>query len=224
MDSEAFWEAINTNELSVAWQVLSQNSTIDVNETQDGQTALHFAAEHQDVALTMLLYMKGADLNAKDSQGQTPLHKAAQAGNYQLVAFLVKAGANATSQDAGGKRPSFYAAGSGSPSTAELLTVAEADPQKAKVMASANVKDTESHRAKKAEEKLLKLGDKLAKIEEKTLQVRDDPSQRKSFEKLEREHLKVTEEIDVIKRRKEGGLAPSPETKRRSWTAIFGGK
>ena len=61
----------------------------------DGMTALHFAAERGDAAMTEMLVYAGANVAAVTRIGQyTPLHLASRAGNAAVVQALLKAGAN----------------------------------------------------------------------------------------------------------------------------------
>ncbi len=59
----------------------------------DGMTALHFAAERGDAAMTEMLVYAGANVAAVTRIGQyTPLHVASRAGNPAVVQALLKAG------------------------------------------------------------------------------------------------------------------------------------
>src|SRR5437762_9020624 len=62
----------------------------------DGMTALHWAAERGDAALTEMLVYAGANVAAVTRIGQyTPLHLAARSGSASVVDALIKAGADA---------------------------------------------------------------------------------------------------------------------------------
>lgn len=69
----------------------------DVNAAQgDGMTALHWAAERNDVRLAEMLRAAGADLESVTRiGGYVPLHVAAKEGNADMVRWLVRAGASA---------------------------------------------------------------------------------------------------------------------------------
>src|SRR5437762_3909376 len=61
----------------------------------DGMTALHFAAERGDTAMTEMLVYAGANVAAVTRIGQyTALHLGSQAGSAPVVQALLKAGAN----------------------------------------------------------------------------------------------------------------------------------
>jgi ankyrin repeat protein len=66
---------------------------IDVNAASaDGTTALHWAAQLNDLETTQLLLKAGANVRAVNRYGMTPLQAAAVNGNPQLLAALLKAG------------------------------------------------------------------------------------------------------------------------------------
>ena len=61
----------------------------------DGMTALHFAAERGDAAMTEMLLYAGANVAAVTRIGQyTPLHIASRSGNAAVVQALLKVGAD----------------------------------------------------------------------------------------------------------------------------------
>ena len=65
----------------------------------DGMTALHFAAERGDAAMTKMLVYAGANVAAVTRIGQyTPLHVASRAGNPGVVQALLKAGADVSAR------------------------------------------------------------------------------------------------------------------------------
>src|SRR4249920_2448408 len=60
----------------------------------DGMTALHFAAERGDAAMTEMLVYAGANVGAVTRIGHyTPLHIASRSGNAAVVQALLTAGA-----------------------------------------------------------------------------------------------------------------------------------
>jgi len=67
----------------------------DVNAPQaDGTTALHWAAERDDLEMADLLIRAGARVTARTREGVTPLQLAAVNGSAALIDRLVKAGAD----------------------------------------------------------------------------------------------------------------------------------
>jgi ankyrin repeat protein len=89
----------------------------------DGMTALHFAAERGDAAMTEMLVYAGANVAAVTRIGHyTPLHVASRAGNPAVVQALLKAGANVSARTTtSGVTPLHLAAASGSAAVVELL-------------------------------------------------------------------------------------------------------
>lgn len=71
----------------------------------DGMTALHRAAERNNIRLVQLLLNKGANVNAKDNLGNTPLHVASALGASDIVPILLMAGANPDLANKAGARP-----------------------------------------------------------------------------------------------------------------------
>src|SRR5258707_393765 len=78
----------------------------------DGMTALHFAAERGDAAMTEMLVYAGANVSAVTRIGQyTPLHLAAASGNGEVVALLLDHGADADARESEwGQTPLMFAA------------------------------------------------------------------------------------------------------------------
>src|SRR5262245_66370276 len=67
----------------------------DVNAPQpDGSTALHWAAEHDDVEMADILLVAGAHVAARTREGVTPLQLAATNGRAPVLGRLLRAGAD----------------------------------------------------------------------------------------------------------------------------------
>ena len=95
----------------------------------DGMTALHFAAERGDVAMTEMLVYAGANVAAVTRIGHyTPLHLASRAGNAAVAQALVKAGADVSARTTtSGVTPLHLAAASGNSEIVTLLLDRGAD-------------------------------------------------------------------------------------------------
>src|SRR5437868_14688623 len=95
----------------------------------DGMTALHFAAERGDAAMTEMLVYAGANVAAVTRIGQyTPLHLASRAASVPVVQVLLRAGAKVGAET----RPSgvtalHLAAASGNAALVQLLVEHGAD-------------------------------------------------------------------------------------------------
>ena len=108
--------------------LLAQQS--DVNVAQgDGMTALHWAADRGDVAMTALLLRSGAKLTGTTRNGgYTPLHVAARAGHGAVVQALLAAGADVKTLTATGATAMHLAASAGDAVSVNALLARKADP------------------------------------------------------------------------------------------------
>src|SRR5512138_1118132 len=69
---------------------------VDVNaKAADGATALHWAAQHDDVTLARTLLQAGAHPGSADDTGATPLFLACMNRGAAMVTLLLDAGADA---------------------------------------------------------------------------------------------------------------------------------
>jgi len=75
------------------------------NEDNSRGTPLALAAFHGQVAAIDLLYLYGADQNAKDGDGNTPLHQAALGGQREAVLKLSHLGAKISATNKKGDTP-----------------------------------------------------------------------------------------------------------------------
>ena len=100
----------------------------DVNaRTDDGSTALLWAAHLNDTATAALLIRAGADANLANEFRVTPLSEACTNRNTALVDALLKAGANPNAAIATGETPVMTCARSGSADAVRLLVARGAD-------------------------------------------------------------------------------------------------
>ncbi|QJR36711.1 ankyrin repeat domain-containing protein [Gemmatimonas groenlandica] len=121
-------EAAMQGDIAKVRALLAQQS--DVNVAQgDGMTALHWAADRGDVAMTALLLRSGAKLTGTTKNGgYTPLHVAARAGHGAIVQALLAAGADAKSLTATGATAMHLAAAAGDAASVKALLAKKADP------------------------------------------------------------------------------------------------
>ena len=101
----------------------------NVNAPQgDGMTALHWAAERGDSALTATLLRARASVGAKTRIGEyTPLHVAARTGSPAVVRALLRAGSDARAVTTSGATPLHFAAASGSAAAVQALLARKVD-------------------------------------------------------------------------------------------------
>jgi ankyrin repeat protein len=100
----------------------AKSSKPNINATEaDGSTALHWAAQRNDLKLVELLLAAGANAKAATRYNITPLYFACLNGNVAIAERLLKAGAdpNGTSQE--GQTTVMTAALSGKPDVVKLL-------------------------------------------------------------------------------------------------------
>ena len=106
--------------------LLSQHA--DVNgRSEDGSTALLWAAHWNDVATAGLLIRAGADANAANDFRMTPLSLACTNASAPLVELLLRAGAHPTAPIATGETPLMTCAGTGSADGIRMLIAHGAD-------------------------------------------------------------------------------------------------
>jgi ankyrin repeat protein len=101
---------------------------VDVNAPQvDGTTALHWAAEQDDLETAALLVHAGANVGAANRYGVTPLSLACINGSGPMVELLLKAGADPNAALPGGETPLMTAARTGKVEAVKALLDAGAD-------------------------------------------------------------------------------------------------
>lgn len=79
---------------SMAELLLGRRSTNVNAKDEDQYTALHWAAQNGDEAITRLLLDRGAAINETDGQGRTPAHVACQHGQENVFRVLLSRGAD----------------------------------------------------------------------------------------------------------------------------------
>lgn len=109
------------NDNQIVYQLLI--SGVDQRRrTQEGKTALHFAARNGNTYLVdlMIKYYK-FKVDDTDDYGVTPLHMAAQCDNQEVVIYLLSSGAKVNKQDTRGRTPLTYAIMAGNTDIASVL-------------------------------------------------------------------------------------------------------
>lgn len=101
---------------------------VDINAPQvDGTTALHWAAERDDLETAELLVHAGANVEAANRYGVTPLSLACTNGSGPMVKLLLKAGADPKHALPGGETALMTAARTGKVEAVKALLAAGAD-------------------------------------------------------------------------------------------------
>jgi ankyrin repeat protein len=100
----------------------------DVNgRSEDGSTALLWAAHWNNLQAAELLIRAGADANSANDLRMTPLSQACTNGSAQMIELLLKAGANPNTPIATGATPLMTCARSGTADAVRMLLVRGAD-------------------------------------------------------------------------------------------------
>ena len=84
-----------------------------LDETDEGETALHWAVSRQHTEIVTMLLDAGANPNVPDNDGYTPLHDVAEMGDCPpartMLEALLAAGADPSRQEKNGRTPSELA-------------------------------------------------------------------------------------------------------------------
>jgi len=83
-----FIEAVESNNLSLAKQLLSRDSKLIGSIDANGGSALHIAVRNGNFNMVKLLVGAGANVNFQDSYGYTPLHDVAYRWNLDIARYL----------------------------------------------------------------------------------------------------------------------------------------
>jgi len=90
-------------------------------KANDGETALHKAANSGCEEVVKLLLANGAEVNAKSNKGHTPLHRVAARGHKKIAELLLAKGAKVDAKDKWGRTPLDVAASEDHKDIVELL-------------------------------------------------------------------------------------------------------
>jgi ankyrin repeat protein len=119
-DASPLIQAVKRHDRTAVNALLDQRA--DVNAVEgDGSTALHWAAEGDDVAMIDLLLEAGAAPAAPNRFNVTPLELASNNGNAAAIERLVKAGADPNAFSREGQTPLMTAARNGRVDAVEAL-------------------------------------------------------------------------------------------------------
>jgi ankyrin repeat protein len=119
-------EAAKNQDAQQVRTLLAKHAAVNVR-SEDGSTALLWAAHWNDLETAELLVGAGADPNAANDLRMTPLVQACSNGSAALVTLLVNAGANPNIPVATGETPLMTCARSGAVVAVRLLLARGAD-------------------------------------------------------------------------------------------------
>jgi len=107
------------------------NKGADPNEkTNNGQTALHFAASKSNLDTSKRLIAHKASARVKDKRGQLALHRAAAVGNVPIVKLLLENKSPINATDVDGSTALHHAIAEGHADAAVALLKAGTEPDK----------------------------------------------------------------------------------------------
>ncbi|MDB4876646.1 MAG: hypothetical protein JWM41_3092 [Gemmatimonadetes bacterium] len=120
-------DAAMHGDLAAVKKLIEQGADVNVSQG-DGMTALHWAADRGDTAMTGALLHAHANVKAVTRIGSyTPLHIASKSGNAAVVRALLKAGSDANGLTASGAAPLHLASAAGNPDAVAALLDAGAN-------------------------------------------------------------------------------------------------
>lgn len=113
-DDSPLAKAAEGKNFKTVHELLEKKANVNVNAAQnDGMTALHWAAYHDNADAVKELLANGADANAANRYGFTPLSIACTNGSAKIVDMLLEAKADPNAQLAGGETCLMTAARTG---------------------------------------------------------------------------------------------------------------
>lgn len=113
--------ATEKHQKSLAELLLNRRSTNVNARDEDQYTALHWAAQNGDEAMTRLLLDRGAAINETDGQGRTPAHVACQHGQENVIRVLLSRSADVQIKGKNNWTPLHFAAWQGHLGIVKLL-------------------------------------------------------------------------------------------------------
>ena len=119
-------QAIGRGDLATVQALLAKGT--DVDERDNGETALIVAAHTSHKSIVRALLDAGSDVNARNSYGRTALMGAVSRGNPDTAQLLLAAGADVNRKDHQGHTALISAAMIGHPSLAQILLANGANP------------------------------------------------------------------------------------------------
>ena len=118
-------DAVKGNDAAAVRSLIAQHVDVDATET-DGSTALHWAAQRDNLDTVSLLLSAGANAKAANRYNVTPLFLAATNGSAAIIERLLKAGADPNSTSEEGETALMTAALTGKTDALKVLLAAGA--------------------------------------------------------------------------------------------------
>lgn len=115
-------EAVKSGDVKNVRSLLALHANVNATEA-DGFTALHWAAQRDNLEIADLLLQAGANVNAASQYNITPLSLACTNGDARMIERFLKAGADANSTSEQGQTALMTAALTGKTDAVRLLLV-----------------------------------------------------------------------------------------------------
>jgi len=113
-----FLEAVEQGNVDKVRSLIKANVNINCKkDNENGRTAVHLAAENDDLRMIEVLLELGADVNSRDNSKETPLFGISE---IDTIKYLVSKGADVNSRDAKGQTVFFDAAYEGNKEALEF--------------------------------------------------------------------------------------------------------
>jgi ankyrin repeat protein len=119
-------DAVKSNDVAAVRSLIAERVDVDATEA-DGSTALHWAAQRDNLEIANLLLAAGANARPANRYNVTPLFLAATNGNAAIIERLLKAGADANSTSEEGETALMTASLTGRTDAIRVLVTAGAN-------------------------------------------------------------------------------------------------
>jgi len=113
--------AASENDVTTLEGLLEMGVDVNYQDSQDGQTAMHLAADKGSIQCVEKLLQHGANASAKDHDGISVLQAAVIAGHVDTCRLLLKHGADPDQEDTDGDTPRSCAKDDGSAEMKKLF-------------------------------------------------------------------------------------------------------
>jgi ankyrin repeat protein len=120
-------DAVKSTDVTQVRSLLSQHADVSAADA-DGSTALHWAAQRDNLEIADLLLAAGANVKAATRYNITPLSLACVNGNAAMIEHLLKAGADPNGTSEEGQTALMTAALTGKADAVKVLLAAGANP------------------------------------------------------------------------------------------------
>jgi ankyrin repeat protein len=125
--AKEIFDAVKANDLAKVKALVEKDTSLVNLKDAAGNTPLHIAAITGSVPIAEYLLLKGADINAENTQLNTPLHESIRNKKDDISRMLIEKGCGLNNRDGIGRAPLHLAAEHNCKSIVELLIAKGAD-------------------------------------------------------------------------------------------------